>query len=194
MASEKSAFMSIEAPKNSASREISEELPSAPSSSRSPQHLFLDVSTELLECGHSVRFKAPGRSMQPIIKEGETITVEPIAPEAVKRGDIILYRTPGGVVAHRVVGIKREMTAQSSSLSPHHLFLLRGDASTTCDTPVAPHQVLGKVISVERDGRSINPYCLRVKTQRLARLIASRIKRWLLRLAEAQQHIDELTL
>jgi hypothetical protein len=170
MASEKSAFMSIEAPKNSASREISEELPSAPSSSRSPQHLFLDVSTELLECGHSVRFKAPGRSMQPIIKEGETITVD------------------------RVVGIKREMTAQSSSLSPHHLFLLRGDASTTCDAPVAPDQVLGKVISVERDGRSINPYCLRVKTQRLARLIASRIKRWLLRLAEAQQHIDELTL
>jgi hypothetical protein len=162
-------------------------LASTQSSSLSPHHLFLDVSTELLECGHSVRFKAPGRSMQPIIKEGETITVEPIAPEAVKRGDIILYRTPGGMVAHRVVGIKREMTAQSSSLSPHHLFLLRGDAATTCDAPVEPDQVLGKVISVERDGRSINPYCLRVKTLRLARLIASRTKRWLLRLAEGQR-------
>ena len=192
--SEKAAFMSIRGPKNSATRGMSEELPSTPSSARSSQHLFLDVSTELLECGHSVRFKAPGRSMQPTIKEGETITVDPIAPEVVKRGDIILYRTPSGVVAHRVVGIKREMTAQSSSLSPHHLFLLRGDAATACDAPVAPDQVLGKVIFVERDGRSINPYCLRVKTLRLARLIAPRIKRWLLRLAEGQRHIDKLTL
>ena len=126
-------------------------------------------------------------NIKPTIKEGETITVEPIAPEAVKKGDIILYRTPGGVVAHRVVGIERKTSA-------HHLFLLRGDAATTCDAPVAPDQVLGKVISVMRDGRNINPYCLKVKTQRLARLIASRIKRWLLRLAEGQRHIDELTL
>ena len=187
MVSQKAALMSIRGPKNSESPQISEELPSAQSSARSSQHLFLEVSTELLECGHSVRFKAPGRSMQPTIKEGETITVEPIAPEAVKRGSIILYRTPGGVVAHRVVGIERKRSA-------HHLFLLRGDAATTCDAPVAPDQVLGKVISVERDGRSINLYCLRVKTLRLARLIASRIKRWLLWLAEGQRHIDELTL
>lgn len=187
MVREKAAFMSIQGPKNIAPPESCEELSSAQSSAPSPQHLFVDVSTELLECGHGVRFKAPGRSMQPTIKEGETITVEPIAPEAVKRGDIILYRTPGGVVAHRVVGIQRKMSA-------HHLFFLRGDAAAMCDAPVASDQVLGKVISVERDGRSINPYCLRVKTLRLARLIASRIKRWLLRLAEAQQHIDELTL
>ena len=194
MVSQKAALMSIRGPKNSASPEISDELPSTPSSPTSPHQLFLEMSTELLECGHSVRFKAPGRSMQPTIKEGETITVDPIAPEEVKRGDIILYRTPGGVVAHRVVGIERKMSTQSSSLIPHHLFLLRGDAATTCDAPVAPDQVLGKVICVERDGRSINPYCVRVKTLRLARLIASRIKRWLLQLAEGQRHRGELTL
>jgi signal peptidase I len=194
MVSRKAGLLSTQRYDNNASPQTAEELPSSPSSARSPQHLFLDVSTELLQCGHSVRFKAPGRSMQPTIKEGETITVDPIAPEEVKRGDIILYRTPGGVVAHRVVGIERKMSTQSSSLSPHHLFLLRGDSATTCDAPVAPDQVLGKVISVMRDGRNINPYCLKVKTQRLARLIASRIKRWLLRLAEGQRHIDELTL
>ena len=38
-------------------------------------HLFADLATELLRQGKSVRFRAPGRSMYPTIKEEEIITV-----------------------------------------------------------------------------------------------------------------------
>ena len=86
------------------------------SSSLSPQHLFVEVSSALLERGHSVRFRAPGRSMLPTIKEGEAITVEPVEPSAVRTGDIILYRNGNSVIAHRVVQIKQETTADKSSL------------------------------------------------------------------------------
>jgi hypothetical protein len=192
---------------------------------RSLQHLFIDVSTELLRQGQSVRFRAPGQSMHPTIKEGENIRVEPIAPFDIKRGDILLYIVGRKVVAHRVVSIKRDksnFTSQSPSpssanfaiqstshssanfsthaltpslahssahsstqasihskaLNPQLIFILRGDASLTCDDPVEAQQVLGKVVSVERGGRSIDLYCRRVKIIRTIRLCASRLKRW----------------
>jgi len=186
-----------------------------------PQQLFIDMSTELLRQGKSVRFQAPGRSMHPTIKEGETIRVEPLAPFDIKRGDILLYLVGRKVIAHRVVSIKsekndsqshssanfaiqstshssanfsthastpslahssahssRQASIHSKALNPQLIFILRGDASLTCDDPVEAQQVLGKVVSVERGGRSIDLYSLRVKIIRTIRFCASRLKRW----------------
>lgn len=151
---------------------------------------FAEVTANLLRQGHSVRFRATGQSMHPTIRDGEEITVEPVAPREVKRGDILLYRGAKGVIAHRVVDIETDsrrqsaisqpsaVSSQSSSLSPHYLFILRGDASSSCDQPVAPAQVLGRVISVSRNGRDIVLNSARAKlehsmyvyTFRLARL------------------------
>ena len=147
---------------------------SANKSVLSPQDLFTDVSTELLRSGQSIRFRAPGRSMHLTIKEGEIITVQPVAPSAVKIGDIILYRFEGGVIAHRVVRIERGEDGGSR-------FILRGDASGVPDEPVEPSQVLGKVVSVERGGRSIDLYSRRAKMLLTAYVCASRLKRWMMR-------------
>jgi len=66
--------------------------------------MFPDLMTELLRRGNRVRFRAIGASMQPTIEDGELIKVAPMAPESVKRGDILLYQSESGVHAHRVVG------------------------------------------------------------------------------------------
>ena len=190
--------MSIDEPKYSRSTKESEELPCTQSLSLSPQHLFPDIASELLERGHSVRFQAPGRSMYPTIKEGETITVEPVEPPAVRTGDIVLYRTEAGVIAHRVVRIEQRDSSgeaalraerpifkacpppsQSSAHSPQQLFLLRGDASVNCDRPVEGGQILGKVVSVERHGRLISPYSPNAKAMYLTRLSVSWFKSWI---------------
>ncbi len=192
---------------------------------RSPQHLFIDVSIELLRQGKSVRFRAPGLSMHPTIKEGETITVEPVAPFDIKRGDILLYFIGKKAIAHRVVSIKREKSnsksrssanfaiqstsdssanfathvstpslanssthsltqasTHSKELNPRHLFILRGDASLTCDDPVEAQQILGKVVSVEKRGRRIDLYCRRAKMLHFVHARASRLKRLILRI------------
>jgi signal peptidase I len=146
---------------------------SASKSVFSPHHLFTDVTTELLCSGQGIRFRAPGRSMHPTIKEGEIITVQPVPPSAVKIGDIILYRFKGGVIAHRVVRIERGDAGSR--------FILRGDASGICDEPVEPTQVLGKVLSVERNGRIIDLYRHRARIFRKARFCASHLKRWIIR-------------
>lgn len=70
---------------------------------------FFDLYSEFLSNGYSVRFRAGGWSMHPTIKGGEAITVaEPVEPSHVKRGDISLYRSDRGLIAHHIVGIERK--------------------------------------------------------------------------------------
>jgi hypothetical protein len=159
--------------------------------------------------------------MHPTIREGETITVAPVARFNIKRGDILLYLAGKKVVAHRVVRIKREKSGStphssanfaiqstsdssanssictktpslahssfhsstqalthSNELRSQLIFTLRGDASATSDDPVEEQQILGKVVSVECGGRSIDLYSRKVKIIRTLRLCASHIKRW----------------
>src|SRR5207244_13021319 len=78
--------------------------PISPMPTDSPA-IFPDLTAELLRRGSCVRFRATGASMQPTIEDGEVITVAPVTPMAVKRGDILLYQNELGVFAHRVVRI-----------------------------------------------------------------------------------------
>jgi signal peptidase len=111
--------------------------------------ILCEMSTTLLRRGIRVRFAAKGQSMQPVIRDGEVITVIPVAAAEVKRRDILLYRTPRGLIAHRLVGIKRHQGLAA-------VFTLRGDATCTCDAPVQAEQILGKVVSVQRGNRDID--------------------------------------
>ncbi len=199
---------------------------------RSPQQLFIDMSTEFLRRGQSVRFRAPGLSMHPTIKEGETITVAPVTPVDIKRGDILLYLVGTKAIAHRVVRIKREKndsksyssanfaiqstshssansllhastpslahssahsstqeSTLSNALNPQLMFILRGDASLTLDDPVEAHQILGKVVSAERNGRSIDLYSRKARMLRIARACTSRLKKLILRILKANKGV-----
>ena len=138
-------------------------------------NLLLDLTTELLSQGATVRFRPSGRSMYPSIREGELITVEPVKASDVKLADIVLYRSERGPIAHRVVG---SSPTQSSVLSSHH-FLLLGDASLSCDQPVEAHQILGRVVRVQRNGRSIQLASRGAKLWHKARRLASGVKRWI---------------
>jgi len=133
---------------------------------------FIEVVTDLLRCGHSVRFRAKGSSMHPTIREGEAITVAPARPAAIRRGDVILYRFARGVIAHRVAGVERGPDGAPA-------FVPRGDASVSRDEPVEGSAVLGRVTAVERDGRTLNPASTRARALAAVRAIAARLLRWL---------------
>ena len=133
-------------------------------------HIFDDMCLSLLRQGASVRFQAPGRSMHPTILDGDIITVQPVSPSDIQQGDILLYECPGGVIAHRVLRIHKRNNGIP-------LFILRGDAPGAGDEPVAVHQVLGRVVSVERKGHRIDPYNWWTIILRKARSFASLLKR-----------------
>jgi len=181
--------------------------------------MFPELITELLQDGYKVNFSAPGHSMYPTILANETILVEPIAPGTVRLGDIVLYRTNGRLVAHRVIRIDKDKFTRitdsqysknrksysfiegdsplrkrsSPQVYPVECgadysgvkrssnavleFVLRGDAALACDDPVKAGQILGKVVSIERNGRTIDPYCYSHKLTCLLLSWANRIKR-----------------
>ncbi len=105
--------------------------------------LCVDLASELLGRERRVRFRAPGASMAPAIEDGDAITVEPVRPEDVRTGDIVLYRAGRRVIAHRVVGIESESGSAQ-------MFMLRGDAGGSAHERVEPRQILGRVSTVER--------------------------------------------
>ena len=146
-----------------------------------------------------MRFRAEGKSMYPTIRDGEVINVEPVKPRDVKRGDALLCRGAKGVIAHLVVAITRTeqrglsneqekknarattrssvRVTQSSALGPHCFFILRGDSSDFCDEPVEAERLMGKVVAVERDGRSVALDSRWAKILRAVRARAARLRR-----------------
>ena len=159
--------------------------------------MFQDLVIDLLKDGYKVSFNAPGHSMYPTILANESVLVEPVEPSTVHKGDIVLYRSNGSLIAHRVMGIvkadcAREFSALIEVFAPEEqlaeetaplgsetahcpedegldasseqcFFILRGDAVPTFDDPVKSDQILGKVVSIERNGTSLNPYSLKYK-------------------------------
>ncbi len=120
--------------------------------------------------------------MYPTIRDGEMITVEPAIPSQVKRGDILLHSNTRRVIAHRVVRIaRRKVVLDSPTSVPGIFFILRGDASSVCDEPVDPVQVLGKVVSVERNGQLIALDSWKSMLFYAAHLCGSRFKRSVIR-------------
>jgi hypothetical protein len=130
--------------------------------------MFQEISAALLAEGYSVRFRPGGHSMSPAIRDGEAVTVAPVRASQVRRGDIILYRAERGLIAHRVWRLKVGTDAP--------VFITRGDAATSCDAPVSASQVLGRVMCVERNGRTLGLMGLRVRIFFMARVGISRLK------------------
>ena len=163
------------------------------------EKIFPELITDLLTAGHKIRFSAPGNSMYPTICNNDIVTVMPIKTASIAIGDIILYRHKSGVAAHRVVRIENKGDYQahsrfSASSLPqrtrvcsapkteyHFHFFLRGDPATAFDDIVCTDQILGKIFSIERNGCFINPDCFRIRLNLLARIIASCLKKFLIR-------------
>jgi signal peptidase I len=103
----------------------------------------VEVSCELLAQGYGVRFRASGASMQPSICDGDLITIAPATATSATAGTVILYRRLGRLLAHRVV-------SAGFDTSGRRRVLVRGDASTVCDAPVSPAQIVGELVDVNR--------------------------------------------
>jgi signal peptidase I len=137
--------------------------------------------------------------MRPAILGGDVLVVAPIKPGAIVRGDIILYRADEHIIAHRVIDIESagSRISQLPNLSYpssddrggrkcashlHYAYILRGDASYSNGEPVHVDQVLGRVIVVERNNRSFDPYSFNHKFCCWARKWGARLIRFFFRI------------
>lgn len=112
---------------------------------------FSALCRELLHQGLSVRFRAHGASMRPNILEGDALVVAPVSNLGIHRGDVVLTEGNCGLKSHRVM---------------HHsdatgAVITRGDSGQENDQPT--YAPLGKIVSVERDGRAASAAGLRAR-------------------------------
>lgn len=109
---------------------------------------FAELSADLLGRGSVIRFRAHGRSMSPLIRDGDVLTVEPATIENLRVGEVALHRIGDGqLVAHRVVG--RDVK------DGHPVLRTRGDAVAGAADEVREQDVLGRVVERERHGRVV---------------------------------------
>ena len=107
---------------------------------------FLTVSRALFEQGKSVRFEVEGWSMRPCIRNGDFVIVSPVDRGAVKIGDIVFYVAGNNtVLIHRIIGWRRKNGVR-------HAFI-KGDACFGPPDKVPAQNILGRVVSIERNGR-----------------------------------------
>jgi signal peptidase I len=89
---------------------------------------------ELLASGQRARFRAEGDSMYPTIRSGDMVEIAPCEADSLRPGDIVLAMTRRGLTLHRIARISNAG------------IVIRGDNAISSDAPVAPEDILGKMV------------------------------------------------
>lgn len=63
---------------------------------------------EALRHGETVTgYREGGNSMVPLIHHRQPVTLEPVAPELLEKGDIVLVKVRGNIYTHKVTGTRK---------------------------------------------------------------------------------------
>jgi GNAT superfamily N-acetyltransferase len=102
---------------------------------------LVEISDLLLRHG-IFRFRVAGWSMYPALRKGDRMTVESARPSQLRIGDLIVFHLRGRLICHRLVALE--------GMGPGLRIVTKGDATSGCDEPLQPEQVLGRVVTVMR--------------------------------------------
>lgn len=91
-----------------------------------------------------VRLQVTGASMIPTIWPGDILTVRSCSIDELQLGQIVLCKQERRLIAHRVTRICG------------NLLITRGDTLRDNDPPIKTSDIVGQVVSLVRNGRSVN--------------------------------------
>jgi signal peptidase I len=99
-----------------------------------------------------VRLRVFGTSMAPAMLPGDLVSIRRASLDEISLGEVVLFRQNGRLFVHRVVG-RNEVSAAGNPEEP--LLITRGDRLRHDDPPVSSRELLGRVVSIERNNRKI---------------------------------------
>jgi signal peptidase I len=149
--------------------------------------LACGLAEEVVRTFGEVRLRVIGTSMVPSILPGDLILIHQASLQEVSPGEVILFLQNKRLVIHRVVD--RKVAALAGSPEEPCL-ITRGDRVRQDDPPVSSSELLGRVVSIERDNRKVKLPALG-SNQPIARLLRSsdRVTSLYLRLAACRRTI-----
>lgn len=109
---------------------------------------YTELTESLINGNRNIKIQVAGDSMSPILRTGDAIYVEPVRPEGLSIGEIVLCKTKGGMRAHRLVEIGYR--------EGRYIFLTKGDTFSFLDDPLGEGDIIGRVYAVEKWGRVLN--------------------------------------
>ncbi|HXW57598.1 MAG TPA: S24/S26 family peptidase [Candidatus Cybelea sp.] len=124
----------------------------------------LELAAEVIRSMGELRLSVRGSSMVPSLLPGDVLTIRRADVREMGEGEIVLSLRGNRFVIHRLLG------RAESGAGPR--WITRGDALTENDPPVGRDDVLGRVVRIQRSGRSWKP----AKPSSFARLV-----QWLVR-------------
>jgi uncharacterized repeat protein (TIGR01451 family) len=119
---------------------------------RPASQAFGELADELLARGARFRFQAKGRSMWPLIGDGEILHVQSANARRLRVGDIVLFRQGAEFKAHRIIGKQKHKKHEERVKQQERVqtqFITRGDASQDADGAITGGQIVGKIIAKE---------------------------------------------
>ena len=109
---------------------------------------FSAIAIDLLGDGRTLRFTAKGGSMDPLIRDGDTLFLAPADLSRIKFGDVVFFVNGEGMpLIHRVIKTQKR--------GKERWLLIRGDRGNRVDGYFPPVEVFGQVIAIERAGLQI---------------------------------------
>lgn len=109
-----------------------------------PQDLIHELQEDLYAKTGRQWAQITSGSMRPLLQVDDTVLIERVAPQDVRWGDIVLFRTEGRRVVHRVIGKGRRQGEPA--------FLEKGDFNQGTSWVLA-EQVCGRVVAVRHGDR-----------------------------------------
>ncbi len=113
---------------------------------------FAETADQLIDArlrrGDTTTFAVTTRSMSPTLQPGDRLTARGARAEEARLGDILLVKTQGAWLVHRLI----ERRVENGAL----LWVTKGDNCVEPDPAWRAAQVSGVVESVERGGRRLN--------------------------------------
>ncbi len=92
----------------------------------------------------SLRLTVISNSMRPLLRAGDGVVVQQIDPDALQPGDVIVVQRGGEWITHRLV------TVDERGWHTH------GDDTIYGDEAASAAQIVGRVIAIERNDRTID--------------------------------------
>jgi signal peptidase I len=111
--------------------------------------LKCELAGETLRSSRRLRLQVMGWSMLPAVMPGDVLIVERVEPKNLSTGDIVLFERDRRLFAHRVIAGVFDHTDGR--------IVTKGDAMLRPDVPVSESELLGKVSSIVRHGKMLEP-------------------------------------
>jgi signal peptidase I len=110
------------------------------------------LAEEIVRTFGELRLRVFGTSMVPSILPGDLVYIHQAGLNEISSGEVVLFLQNGRLFVHRVTDRKMAVAAGGAE---ELCLITRGDRQRQNDPPVSSSELLGRVDSIERDGRRV---------------------------------------